>query len=462
MASSLQEDLERELQTVRAERDELVLRLAAVPRATNHAALHLAEADKALLSIRQARDSVLARCMDLTKQLAAANERIAELADTTELAERARDAALDQLRTVQQECADLRVQLREVPQPDSARTNPPSTHEIAELATRLAAERAQLQREFEQWKTAAQVQIAALRAQLADRSKQSVAAADDQRQRLEIAELRAELDSLREELRRERISGFDSIKEPVATDVPVPVGLQTAESAAIPEVESHLNAIRQSLMIVAADPSQLETLDVLASQFQDVAQRALSAGCLGAHRLSTLCAEVTAWLRKSPGKIPATLPAMDRACELLGKLVDPQTAARVGDPAGALVHAVDDDVDNCECIAMALEKISLRTRYSIKPETALAELTKTPCDLLILDIDLGGGQMDGFELHEQICKIDHFHGKPVLYVSGLPGARERIIEIHGTENDLITKPYNLNALTLKVLSSLLNARLGAN
>src|SRR6188472_1260282 len=54
------------LLTLRAECEELRRRLAIVPRATQNAAIQISELEKALLSIRQARDTTLAQVHSLT------------------------------------------------------------------------------------------------------------------------------------------------------------------------------------------------------------------------------------------------------------------------------------------------------------------------------------------------------------------------------------------------------------
>jgi DNA-binding response OmpR family regulator len=115
-------------------------------------------------------------------------------------------------------------------------------------------------------------------------------------------------------------------------------------------------------------------------------------------------------------------------------------------------------VDNCECIAMALEKATLQTRYAIKAEVSLAELAKQPCDLIILDVDLGG-DADGFDLYARIRKLKHHRKTPVLFVSGLSGTPARIAKLTGERDAFVQKPYNLNELTLHALSAILKHRL---
>jgi CheY-like chemotaxis protein len=280
---------------------------------------------------------------------------------------------------------------------------------------------------------------------------------------MEIAGLRAELDSLREELRQSRSSNRDPAPEPIpASEEPLAaVPSESIVAKQISEAGAELEAMTDSLQAVEDDPSHLEALDVLASQFQDLAQKSLSAGNPAAHRLAGVSADVATWLRKSPMRIPAALPGLEKSHQILARLMDPSTTAEVGDPGGSNVYAVDDDVDNCECIAMALEKATLLTRYAINAEVALNELAKGPCDLIILDVDLGG-DVDGFELHSRIRKLDHHKDTPVLFVSGLTGTPERIAELTGERDGFVQKPYNLNELTLRVLTAILSFRLAHN
>jgi CheY-like chemotaxis protein len=456
-------ELERNVRILRAERDELASRFSALPRATAQAAVQLAEADKALLAIRQARDAVMARSAELTGKLAQADETIAELTDAREIAERERDAAMERLQAAQRECGELRAKLESLPKEQPQQPSPAlaAGQSMAALIAQYSAERARLQQQLEEVRTAASVQSAALQAQLAARKHETAAGVELERHRLEIAGLRAELDSLREDLRQSRSLKRELPPAPAAPIPAAPLPVPTTEPVAskpISEADAELDAMTDSLQAVEDDPSHLEALDVLASQFQDFAQKSLSAGNPAAHRLAGVCADASLWLRRSPLKIPGALPDLERAHELLSQVMDPTIATAVGDPGGATVYAVDDDVDNCECIAMALEKATLQTRYAIKAEVALNELAKTPCDLIILDVDLGGS-MDGFELHSRIRKFEHHRHTPVLFVSGLTGTPARIAEITGERGAFVQKPYNLNELTLHALTAILKHRL---
>ena len=147
------------------------------------------------------------------------------------------------------------------------------------------------------------------------------------------------------------------------------------------------------------------------------------------------------------------------AVDLLCELSKSGGAQKVADPAGALVYSVDDDVDNCECVAMSLEKMALQTRYAIKPEVALADLAAGPFDLIILDVDLPG--MDGFDLSERIREFAHHRTTPIIFLSGLMSAKARLETLPGGSHAFVAKPYNLNELAVNALGMILKARLNA-
>jgi DNA-binding response OmpR family regulator len=106
---------------------------------------------------------------------------------------------------------------------------------------------------------------------------------------------------------------------------------------------------------------------------------------------------------------------------------------------------------------MALEKMNLRTKYSMKPEVALTALASTQCDLILLDVDLPG--MNGFELSLRIRQIDRHVATPIVFVSALTSTKDKLLSNPNGANDFIAKPYNLTELGLKALTLILKARL---
>jgi CheY-like chemotaxis protein len=499
------EDLKRENQSLRKDREELLLRFAVMPRTTQQAAVQISESQKALDSVRKARDAVMARSAELAEKLRQANEKCDELTDSHELIEFERNAAMEKLHSAQREATELMEKLDEISQHQSMENSSPETataeviakaraiivatemreghtkerqkETIRNLIEQFGEERRELRRQLDELKANSSVQISALQAQLAAHSKDSVPIAEMERHRLEVAKLRVELDTLHEELWRGRNPEVPAAASPASLPIPPPVdaspaleakasvpsapepveGVESKEIISEEDVESEMAAMNWFLQEIERDSSHLEALDVLASLFQDSAQRAFGAGCIAANRVGTACADVAAWLRRTPTKIASALPTLREGASLIGKLLRGEAASRVGDPAGASVYAVDNDLDNCECLVGALEKSALQTRYAVKADVAFAELSKAPCDLILLDVDLGDS--DGFDLHDRIRKIEHHRETPVIFISGLMSTKDRLKGIAGPPASFVAKPYHLNDLTLKVLCTILTSRL---
>ena len=128
------------------------------------------------------------------------------------------------------------------------------------------------------------------------------------------------------------------------------------------------------------------------------------------------------------------------------------------DTDGCEVYALDDDVDNCECIAVALDKIGLHTSYATKPDSALREVASRDSRLILLDVKLGGEQT-GFDVHASIRKMPRHERTPVLFVTGLSSAARQITKMATEHDSYLAKPYYLNELSLKALTMILQARL---
>ena len=438
------------------------------------------DAEKALLSIRQARDTVLARNLELTGKLAAAADRISELEEEREAADHARDAALQLVQDLSQTSDELREKVlatglensalqqakrdaeHEAASARKARTEAPSASELDEARGQLA----DLEAANALLKTQTEKNVAALTGQLAAavRARDIAVGAVTNAQR-QIEHLSAERKTLRAQIDADRaafearLACIESLlpaaeREPSAPPselLPPPASAECAASAE--DAQSAAAGMRACIESLAAEPANLEILEDLDERFHGCAASAGGGGLAALARFSSACGEFTRWLRKTPRKIPAALDPLREAAELLGAL----SQSGVADPAGALVYSVDDDVDNCECVAMSLEKMALQTRYAIKPETALAELAAGPYDLIILDVDLPG--MDGFDLAARIREFAHHRATPIIFLSGLMSAKERLATLAGDRHTFVAKPYNLNELAVIALGMILKARL---
>lgn len=481
---------------------------------------------KALLSIRQARDSVLAQNHELISKLARADEELAVSVSEREGLECERDVALKRAEKYMRECEELRLQLTEEKASQArqiaalseeaqslrerseaqertlealrgelqaahspaeeerlAAALQDATRRIADLEAQadgfkaqqkkniisltqhLTGDRELLRARFNEEVAALQAQIHDLQTQLTLAEKAAAETGTEPQpggmlteraelHRLEIEELAAQLEATRIE-NRELRNALDGARMPAE---PTPASAAPEEDAAIPyDVSAALGAMSSCVEMLHHHPGNLEPMEELDSHLRSFSERAGVAGLAAIQQYSATCGDLSAWLLKSPAKIsPATLEPLGEAVELLGQLLGYRGVARISHPSEALVYVVDDDLDNCECVAMGLEKLQVRTKYAVRPEVALAEIVAAPCDLIILDVDMP--RMDGFELASHIRQAPHHAETPIIFLSGLVSTQQRLQDSGLQGAIYMAKPYSLKELGLRVLGMILKSQ----
>ena len=438
------------------------------------------DSEKALLSIRQARDTVLARNLELTSKLAAAEDRASELEYEREAADKARDAALLLVQDLSQTSDELREKAlslgiensvlqqakrdaeHEAEVARKAHSEAPSASEFDEARRKLA----DLEAASALLKTQLEKNVATLTEQLAaaTRARDIAVGAVTNAQR-QIEHLSAERKALRTQIDADRamyearLAHVESLLPTHESAPPETISQPPSTECAAPaeDAETAAAAMRACVESLAAAPENREILEDLDERFHGYAASAGGCGRAALARFSSACGEFTRWLRKTPRKIPAALDPLRNAVGLLCELSKSGALEKVADPGGALVYSVDDDVDNCECVAMSLEKMALQTRYAIKPDVALADLAAGPFDLIILDVDLPG--MNGFDLSERIREFAHHRTTPIIFLSGLMSAKARIETLPAASHAFVAKPYNLTELAVIALGMILKSRL---
>jgi CheY-like chemotaxis protein len=224
------------------------------------------------------------------------------------------------------------------------------------------------------------------------------------------------------------------------------------------EAKSTLAAMRQCFQSFTKTPTDLSLLNELHCHVHSFSEQARTAGMLALHRLCLAFSDLTHGLYEIPEGInPSTMRTVYQTIEFLWLLMKEKRVGQAKDPAKAHIYAVDDDVDNCESIRMAMETTTMRTSYAHEPAIALAELAGTPCDLILLDVNLPG--MDGFELCKQIRTQPMHANTPVVFVTGLSTMETRVQSSLSGGNDFIGKPFNLSELCVKVLTLTLKSQL---
>ena len=435
------------------------------------------EFEKALISIRQARDTVIARNLDLSSKLAVAEDRIAELEYEREAADQARDAALALVQDLSRQADETREKLLALTgeqagvksvAPAAAPADEEGSVEFAGFSddpgtdgvlqdSIQTEQEATLNEQLDAAQRARDIAVAAI-----TNTQRQVERLDNERRDLRAqieadkATFEARLAQLESRLKARAASSLEPSVEPAAEinffDPLAAVISEDARAATL--------SIRSCVESLAGSPDNRAILGELDELFHGYAANAGGVGHGGIARFSAACGELTRWLCKTPRKVESTLPTLREAAKLLVELSESVHPDRIADPAGDLVYSVDDDPDNCECIAMAMEKMALKTRYAMKPEIALADLAKLPCSIITLDVDLPG--MDGFELFERIRAQELHRDTPIIFLSGLISTKERIGSLPGSRHSFVAKPYNLNELGVVTLAMILKERLAAD
>jgi len=239
---------------------------------------------------------------------------------------------------------------------------------------------------------------------------------------------------------------------------PAPLALNIEEALTERESKSALGAMRHCFQSFTKTPNDLSLLNELHCHVQSFSERARVTGLIALHRLCTSFADLTHGLYQNPEQVnPSTLRTVHQTIEFLASLLKEKSLAQVKDPAKALIYAVDDDLGNCESIALAMEESMMRTTYAQDPALALAELAAGRYDLIFLDVNMPG--MDGFELCKQIRGLAIHDKTPIVFLTGLATLENRVQSSLSGGNDFIAKPFNLHELSVKAITLILKSQL---
>jgi len=246
--------------------------------------------------------------------------------------------------------------------------------------------------------------------------------------------------------------------EPVPPARPAAPTAGSTEPLTEKESRSVLGAMRHCFQSFTKTPNDLSLLNELHCHVESFAERARVSGLLALHRLCASFSELTRGLYEIPEQVnPSTLRTVHQTIEFLATLMKEKSLAQVKDPATALIYAVDDDLGNCESIALAMEESGMRTTYALDPSVALGELAGSRYDLIFLDVNLPG--MDGFELCKQTRALAIHEKTPIVFLTGLATLENRVQSSLSGGNDFIAKPFNLHELSVKAITLLLKSQL---
>jgi len=133
-----------------------------------------------------------------------------------------------------------------------------------------------------------------------------------------------------------------------------------------------------------------------------------------------------------------------------------QTEAQIRSKAAAaralryrgLVLVVDDDESNRMLLRDPLETHGYEIMEAENGEQALQKIEQRPPDVILLDVMMP--RMDGFEVCRRLKKDERTTHIPILIVTALSERMERMMGIAAGASDFLTKPVDLQELTLRV------------
>jgi len=112
------------------------------------------------------------------------------------------------------------------------------------------------------------------------------------------------------------------------------------------------------------------------------------------------------------------------------------------------ILVVDDEVPNLQLLTQLLSGAGYRVRPARGPQLAIDSARAQPPSLILLDVRMP--EMDGFEVCRRLKQDDRTRDIPIIFVSALQDARERIrgFEVGGV--DFVSKPFQEQEILARV------------
>ncbi|MFA6972634.1 MAG: response regulator [Gallionella sp.] len=126
--------------------------------------------------------------------------------------------------------------------------------------------------------------------------------------------------------------------------------------------------------------------------------------------------------------------------------------------ANATILVVDDTPPNVKLMRVILGDAGYRVIEAYSGAEGLEILHRDRPDVMLLDVRMPG--MTGYEVCSRIREDPEFATLPVIMVTSLSLAEERIRGIEAGATDFISKPFNKKELLARVRASLVMAKYG--
>ena len=241
----------------------------------------------------------------------------------------------------------------------------------------------------------------------------------------------------------------------LANSAPLPI---VDEPLSEREAKSALAAMRHCFLSFTRDPSDLSLLNELHCHIHGFSERARTSGFAALHQLCHAFAQLTRRLYEEPDRVNAsTTRTIGQTIDLLVQLTKERQFVTLRHPSNARIYVVDDDMDNCHAIEMALQEQMIQTAIAQDPSCAIVELSATPYDLILLDVMMP--EMDGFELCKHIRELPLHASTPIVFLTAVNSQENRLQSGLSSGDDFLVKPFSFDELNVKALTLILKSQL---
>lgn len=122
------------------------------------------------------------------------------------------------------------------------------------------------------------------------------------------------------------------------------------------------------------------------------------------------------------------------------------------------ILVIEDDKDIVELVRYNLEKDGFQVAACSDGATGLAQVRKSPPDLLILDLMLP--KLNGLEICKEIRKDTNLNRLPILILTAKGEEADRVVGLELGADDYVTKPFSPRELVARVKALLRRAAPG--
>lgn len=125
--------------------------------------------------------------------------------------------------------------------------------------------------------------------------------------------------------------------------------------------------------------------------------------------------------------------------------------------AGLKVMIVDDNSMNIELLEEVLSGLDLNITCFLKPQMAYEQILHEKYDLFLLDVMMP--EMSGFDLAKKIQETPHHKSTPVIFISALSDAQNKITGYNLGSHAYIEKPFDVNIIKSQIYNLLKNQKI---